>query len=185
MNDSTDDKAKQPLIYKPQHLKAKLMVGLLLLVLSFIGMIITDFAPGSAWRYWSIMLPFFAIICLWLSWLDSDKKHKLDGVTIGHEILHWLALLATVYMVVIFTQLGIMSNIVAGLFILTLLALATFLAGVYIDLTFMIIGVLLGLFAIISAMFIKYLFVITIPLCVIVIVLLYLLYKHGHKMKEG
>jgi len=165
-------------IHRPNHWKARLTISLILLALSFIGMIITDFVPALAWIYWSYMIPVFAILCLIISYLDTKKGKHISGVTVWHEILHWAALLVAVYLIAIFVHWGVMSNIVAGLFILISLALATFLAGIYIDVTFVFIGVLLGFFTLVSAFFMKYLFIITIPACIVIIALLFWLHKH-------
>jgi hypothetical protein len=161
--------------------KTKFSVSVLLLALSFVGIIITDLRPSSAWTYWNIMIPLFAILCLWLSWLDSKEKERITGITLLHEFLHWIATLATVYIVALFVKFGVVSDVVAGLFVLILLALSTFLAGIYIEKTFLLIGLMLGLFAIISVLFLKYLLIITIPLSILVLVILLWMYKRKSK----
>jgi hypothetical protein len=166
------------------NLKKRLGASVILLVLAFVGIIITDFIPRWSLTYWSIMLPIFALICLWLSWVDDHDKRKFEGITLWHEFLHWAATLAAVYITAMFVRTGLVSNIIAGLFVLMLLALSTFIAGVYIDTTFMLIGVLLGVFALVAAFFIKYLFIITIPLIVIAVIVLFYFYFRSKKKGE-
>jgi hypothetical protein len=163
------------------HWKIRLGVSVTLLVLSFIGMIITDFIPEFALTYWSIMIPVFALLCLWMSWIDYHDKRKFEGITLWHELLHWIATLVAVYMVAVFVRAGFMSNVIAGLFVLMLLALSIFIAGIYIDFTFILIGILLGLFAVATVLFFKYLFIITIPLSVAVLITLFYFYWRRKK----
>lgn len=163
------------------NLKRRLGASVVLLVLSFVGIIVTDFIPGWALTYWSIMLPIFALICLWLSWVDYHDKRKFNGITLWHEFLHWAATLVAVYMIAVFVHSGLVSNITAGLFVLMLLALSTFIAGIYIDTTFMLIGALLGVFALSTVLFIKYLLIIAIPLSVAALAALFYFYWKSRK----
>lgn len=164
--------------------KVRLGVSIVLLVLSFVGIIVTDFFPRLSLTYWSFMIPIFALLCLWLSWVDYHDKRRFSGITLWHEFLHWIATLATVYIVAVFVHNGLVSNITAGLFVLMLLALSIFLAGIYIDLTFLIIGALLGLFALATVLFLKYLLIITIPLSIFALILLFYFYFRSNKSNK-
>lgn len=163
------------------NLKRRLGASVVLLVLAFVGIIITDFIPRWSLTYWSIMLPVFALVCLWLSWVDDHEKRKFAGITLWHEFLHWVATLASVYITAMFVHAGLISNIIAGLFVLMLLALSTFIAGIYIDTTFMIIGALLGIFALIAVLFIKYLLIVAIPISIIALISLFYFYFRSKK----
>ena len=81
---------------RTSHLKERLIVSLILLVFSTLGVFITVFAPSFAWHYWLIIVPIFAVLCIWLSWKVS-KNHHIKGSTVWHEIIHWVALLAAVF----------------------------------------------------------------------------------------
>src|SRR3990167_6468032 len=153
---------------RPAHFKARLVVSLILLIFSTIGVFIAVFAPTFSWHYWLFIVPIFAVLCIWLSWYVS-RSHKIPGSTIWHEIVHWLALLVAVYLVSIIVNVGIINYLAGALFILILLALTIFLAGVHFDAIFMLIGALLGLLAVCSALFVKYLIVIMIPAILIII----------------
>ena len=174
----------QPKKEQKSHWKLRLGTCILLIALSLVGMIITDFKPDASLTYWNIMIPVFALLCLWLSYVDYHDERRFIGMTLWHELLHWAATLAAVYMVASFVHAGIVSNITAGLIVLLILSLSTFLAGIYIDSTFMLIGLMLGLFTVTAVMFFTYLILVTIPICVAVIILLLYLHWRSTKKKE-
>lgn len=166
---------------RPSHWKARFIVSIILLVLSTAGIFITDLAPNFAWRYWCTMVPIFALLCIWLSWRVS-RSSNLEGAVIWHEVLHWVGMLGAVYIVSILVSNGVISYLIGALFILILLSLTMFLAGVHFDSMFIIIGVLLGLMAIASVYFVKYLTVVIIP--IVIIIALLLLWRFMTKSKS-
>ena len=130
----------------PDHIKrwkARLFVSLVMLGLAFLGLIIMDLHPRSYWLFSQIMSALYALLSLWLYWYLNRGQHKVDGSTIWHQLLHWLGLLLAVYITSVFVSTGVMASIQAGLMTLTLLALTVFLAGVYTDTAFMLIGITL------------------------------------------
>ena len=84
--------------------------------------------------------------------------------TLWHECVHWLGLVLAVYLISVFVKIGLMGRFEAGLVVLVLLALTTFIAGIYLEPTFFVIGIFLGLFALTAALLAEYLYVIMIPL---------------------
>src|SRR3989339_309894 len=160
------------------HWKTHVVIALFLVILSFVGMFVTNFFQSIAWTYWNFMIPMFALLCIILNWLDS-AGHHLDGVTLLHEILHWVSILATIYLVSVFVHYGIISHIDAGLFVLTLLALGTFLAGVYINKTFYFISATQALFILATLFFIKYLIIIGVILIIALLIFLFIQYRHA------
>lgn len=150
----------------------RFIVALIMLGLSFIGLVVSDIRQNGAWTYWRIMVPVFAILCLFLSWYLRRNKKIITTATIWHEIVHWLGLALAVYLVSIFVNIGLMGRFEAGLVALTLLALTTFLAGIYVEATFFVIGLLLGIFAAAAALLAEYVYTIMLPLTLGVAVLL-------------
>ena len=161
--------------------RARFIVGALMLLFAFVGLIIASLRTDGAWDYWRIMAPVFAIMSLWLSWYLRRKGHSFTAVTIWHEILHWLSLIVSVYFVSLFVNLGIMGRLDASLQVIILLALTTFIAGIYIEITFMPIGVLIGLFALAAAWAEEYLYTILLPITLIFVIGLFVLV---HKLKH-
>jgi hypothetical protein len=146
--------------------KARLAVGMVMLLLAFLGMVVTDVRSGGGFDYWKWVVPIYAILALWLSWYIRKQQQVITPITLGHEVLHWLGVIAAVFVVSFFIHLGLISRFIAGIFDLTLLSLGIFIAGVYIESTFLFIGIALGLFSCLSAMVVQYLYAIMIPLLI-------------------
>lgn len=157
---------------RPLRWRARLTVSLILLIFSTIGILFTSSSLQFAFRYWCIAIPIFAILCIWLSWYVSRTHEMMEGSTVWHEILHWLGLLLAVYVVSIFVSNSIITSLVGALFVSLLLALTLFLAGVHFDGMFLLLGILIGVLAVASVYFVKYITVIIIPAAVIVGLLL-------------
>lgn len=144
--------------------KARLGVGIAMLVLAFLGMVLTDVQRQGGWDYWRWMVPVYALLALWLSWYVRRTREVISPITLGHELLHWLGVIGAVFLVSFFVNIGIISRFIAGIFDLTLLSLGVFIAGIYIESTFLLIGLALGACACVSAVFIQYLYAIMIPI---------------------
>lgn len=169
--------------------RARLIVGLIMLVFSFVGLVIADIEKNGAWIYWRVMVPFFAVLCLWLSWYLRRKKHSLSPIKIWHEVLHWLGLVFCVYLVSVFVQMGIMGRLDASLMVITLLALTTFIAGIYVEFTFIPIGIMLGIFAFAAALTEEYLYSVMLPITLgvagIMVWMIHKMKKKHHKEEES
>ncbi len=120
-----------------QAWKARSITGCLLLILAFIGLIITDVRHDGGWFYWRLLIPVYAIASLWLSWYLRKKNHGLGLKLIWQELLHWLGLVLAVLLLSSLVNIGIIGRFEAGLIILIMLALTTFLAGIYTEYSFM------------------------------------------------
>ncbi len=135
-----------------------------MLILAFIGLVITDVKSTGGWNYWLWVVPIYTLLALWLSWYLRRKEHSLSLVSIWHELLHWATLGASVVLVSVFVEQGLLGRLIASLFVLTLLSQAVFLAGIYIDTTFLGIGVTLAIFAWLVALATEYLYALAVPL---------------------
>jgi hypothetical protein len=167
---------------KPKHpWWARLSVGIAMLVLAFLGVLLTDLESTGDWEYWKWTVPAYAILALWLSWYVRRTKQTVSPITLWHELLHWVGLFGAVLLVSMFVDMGILSRSLAGLFVLTLLALTVFTVGVYIESTFLLIGVVLGLFAALVAITVKYLYAFSIPILIIGIGTLVYMIRRSHK----
>lgn len=144
--------------------KLRVCVGLIMLILGFIGMIVTDISKDGSWRYWRDISGVFAVLSLSLSIYLKKMGWKKAIFTLWHEIFHWLGLFLTIATVNYFVTIGVMGSFQAGLVALSLLAFAIYLAGVYIEPTFIPVGIVLGIFAAGSALFAAYIYSIILPL---------------------
>jgi len=164
--------------------KLRFIVGVIMLSLAFLGMIVTDLKSEGAWLYWRVMTPFYALLCIGLSVYLRHRELTKTVWTIWHEIFHWIGLLLSVLLVHILVQIGLSSRYQAGIEVLLLLALSTFLAGVYTEPTFIAIGIALGLFIIVIALLNQYLYLILVPVILLVMISLYWMSRHNKPKKE-
>jgi hypothetical protein len=162
---------------------ARLIVLSLMLIIAFTGLILTDVFKTGAFLYWQCSAVAYAALALFLSWYERRDASIFKPVTLLKEILHWLGLNASVYLISIYVDLGIASRFEAGLFVLNVLALAVYLAGIYIEVSFCFIGIVLGLFAWIVAFFEEYLYALSIPILLFSIgALFWYLFHHKRKV---
>jgi hypothetical protein len=153
------------------HWKIHIAIALLLVLLSFMGVLLTSFMPAIVWQYWNISIPIFALLCMLLNLWDAHSN-TFQFKSLLREIFHWGGILLTIYLVSIFVRYGLVSNIDAGLFVLTLLALGAFMAGIYLNKTFYIISFIQALFVCSTVLFIKYLIIISVFLLFVLFFLL-------------
>lgn len=151
---------------------ARFIVGIIILLLTFIGLILTNMKAESAWRFWQIITVIIALLALGLSFYLRHVKKIPTAVLIWHEVLHWLGLMGSVYIISMYVNIGIISPFIGALGVLALLAQAIFLAGIYIESTFLFIGIALGLFAISVAWMETHLFLLIIPILIIAILVI-------------
>lgn len=150
---------------EPKHpWKARLGVGLAMLVLAFLGMIVTDVQREGGWEYWKWIVPVYAILALWLSWYVKRQKQTVSPITIWHELLHWFGVIGAIFLISYLVHLGTLSRFIAGIVQLVLLSLGVFLAGIYIEPIFILIGLILGVFAAFTAVLVQYMYTIIIPI---------------------
>jgi len=164
--------------------KIRLAVGLCMLAMGFFGVIITDIKQTGEWDYWLIVAPIYALFSLFLSYYLHKRGLRETFVTLWHELFHWIGLILSVSLISYLVKIGLIGRFEASLEVLTLLALATYLAGIYIELTFLPIGLALGLFTATIAFFDEYLYSIIVPLLFLAIMGIYLLLKFEKKMKR-
>lgn len=160
--------------HSPAHpFKARLLVTLIMLGLGFIGLILANIIRDGALIYWEIVTPVYGILAIGLSWYLRHKTEEFRILHLLQEALHWAATIGGVFLLNVFVSKGIMGRFEAALTIIVLLGLATFLAGLYIETTLCIVGILLGLFSALVALLDEYLYSIMIPLTILAIIILY------------
>jgi len=171
---------------KPKHpWWARLCVGIVMLVLAFIGIVVTDLHTSGGWEYWKWTVPIYAAMALWLSWYERRSRDTVSPITIWHELLHWFGLFAVILLIEVYVHMGLLSRSVASLFALTILSLTVFTIGIYIESTFILIGIVLGIFAAVVAIAIQYLYAFTIPALLIGIGVISYMIWQSHRQKPS
>ncbi len=163
----------------PKIWKARVVVAIIMLVFAFIGLIVNDFLPTGQWFYWRVLAPVYAAVSIWLSWYASKAEGKITVKQIGLQIVLWLGLMASVLIMTVYVDSGIMGRIEGGFAVLVLVAMTTFAAGLFFDPALTLIGIILGLFAVASGLIQAYLSVIAIPVVIVGAIIVVVIARRG------
>lgn len=142
----------------------RIFVAATMLILAAVGLILIDVQVKGGWHYWRIITVLFGLLALGLSWYLRKNNQSFSLALIWHEVLHWFFLIISMLIISVFVHVGIMGRMAASLAVLTLLSQSVFLAGIYIETTFLFIGLVLALFTVCVAFIQGYLYVIVFPL---------------------
>ncbi|MGR8940783.1 MAG: hypothetical protein ACU83P_04250 [Gammaproteobacteria bacterium] len=121
------------------------IILIILLILSLIGIFINDFAPADGFGYWIMMVFVFAFFAIILGWLQSRQRSEDFMTVLREQALHWLFSL----LVVGGASIVLNPENDSGLIILLILSLATALDGLRVGWRFSIVGIFLGISAVI------------------------------------
>jgi hypothetical protein len=116
-----------------------------LILLSIIGVGVTDFAPAVSHWCWLAMVPFFGVACVLIEWDGAKGKGLPPGVIIRNQLLIWVSLLVAVQLVYLLLHAGRLDSENTGLIILLLLSLTVFGSGIYLGWRLCLVGASLGL----------------------------------------
>lgn len=161
--------------------KARFIVGTLIITLSFFGLVLTDLWQKTSWIYWRSTAVASALLCLWLSWHLRNQFHSFSFTSLIREVFLWLAFIGSVFLLSFFVKVGVMGTFAAELSIVTLLAFTLLVAGIYIEPSLLVTGVVLALFALGAAYLHLYLYTILLPIALVSIALLLLLAYYTKK----
>lgn len=126
-------------------------IFILLLILSLVGIGVTDFSPEDGYGYWLIMVLIFGVLAVLVSWLQSKKADTDFGAIVKEQTLHWTTSLIVVGGAFLLQKSGRLDESSASLVILLLLSLATMLDGIRVGWQLSLVGFFLGACAIIIA----------------------------------
>ncbi len=128
----------------------------------------------SAFAYWvsaCVMTGMDAVLCLaWVGYLQYCGKTSMTA-SIGQVGLHWVGAILTIAMIAFFLYHHVLTIKQAGVVTLLVLGLTLYLVGIYSEILFILIGVLLGIFAMTAAFSLLYVWCVMIPLIILTAVL--------------
>ncbi len=141
----------QALVKHRRRFQLEEALFILLLGLSLLGIGITDFSPHDGYGYWLGMVLAFAVLAVIISWIQS-KKTELDFLALVKEqTLHWLVTLLVVGGAFLLQQSGRLDENSASLVVLLILSLATMLDGIRVGWQLSLVGLFLGICALLIA----------------------------------
>lgn len=160
------------------------IVLITLVVLSLVGVGITHFSPSESFMYWLVMIFVFGIAAMVAGWSQAKEKGHVRGHLLKElfflQSLHWLGSLLTVLCVFAMLQTGRMSSETAGLVILLILGLATFLDGIRIGWRYSLAGVYLGVTALVAVLVKNY-----VPILIVIGVIIVSATIYWEKRRDG
>ena len=148
------------------HVEEAILI--VLIILSVSGVSLTNFSSTDGWWYWMAMIFVFAIAAMVTGAIEAKKGTHFVKHLLATQTIHWLGAMATMVAAFSFLHAEVMDEQATGLVILLILALATFLDGMRIGWRFSMIGVFLGMTAVIIA-YIKDFLLIIVGLAIVII----------------
>lgn len=139
------------LLTSPRHFGLEEAIFIVLVLLSLLGIIITDYSPHDGYGYWLMMVFVFGILSILVSWLQAKSSETDFGEIAKQQMMHWLHTLIIVGAAFLLNKSGQLTDISASLVILLILALSTMLDGYRIGWQFSLLGFFLAACAIITA----------------------------------
>jgi hypothetical protein len=146
------------------------IVIITLLLLSCLGIGITDFSPHYGVWYWMIITVVFALVSIFFGFSQNKEKGQSGLIFVSRQLFHWLGLLLAVFMILYLESTGRMNSEAAGLVCLLTVAVVSFLSGVHGDWRFGLVGILLGLTVGAAAWVEEYFWMLLIPLLVAIVI---------------
>jgi hypothetical protein len=124
---------------------------ILLLTLTLVGVWITDYSPVDGYGYWMIMVFVFALLAMTIAWQQSRHRMTDFKKILREQSLHWFTSLLVVEGVFSLQKTEHLTQANAGLVIMMILAQSTILDGLRVGWRFSLVGIFLGISAIIAA----------------------------------
>jgi len=134
-----------------KNIKIEEVVFYLIILLSLVGVAITDYAPTQSWAYWLFMVLVLCASAIVIEKTLLQRKDISFSKLLITQLIHWGVTLLAIILSFAFVQTGRMTYEGSGLVILLILALATILDGYHVGWRFYLLGIFLGISAILAA----------------------------------
>ncbi len=103
---------------------------IVMLSMAVLGIGFITLTGEPALFYWEILTPVYCAVCIYLGWRNEDTREERIEL-VWTQVLHWFAVLVAMWLVHSDLVRDVKNNNATGLSLMTILALATFLAGVH------------------------------------------------------
>jgi hypothetical protein len=103
---------------------------IVMLLAAFVGIGMATFTGQLTPLYWEILAPLYGVICVYMGWRQvegRDARIKL----VWTQAAHWLTVLLAMYVIYLPRVRDVMNDNAAGITLMTILAMATVLAGIH------------------------------------------------------
>lgn len=177
-----------PLLIK-RHPRAWIMVtaaAVLMVLLALLGVGLTTTNRPMARTYWMVLVPVYGVLCVVTALIRGRHDPAANRYMVARQFFHWLGVAIALALTFLIQGAGEESSQAAGLNALLLLAAGCYLAGVHLELQFVVVGLFLTLIMVIVARFEQYMWLIFLIGGVLIAALgamWWLLRPRGHKVK--
>jgi hypothetical protein len=120
------------------------LISFLWAVLGGVGFALIDLRDSWVPGYWMVAGPGGFLLSAWLGWRHARRTGYLSAAQGARQMLHWGAMLAAVFLLMLMPARGLMAPNAIGPAILLILALGHFTAGLYLYPALRWTGVLLA-----------------------------------------
>lgn len=151
--------------------KATGAIALVMVGLALLGVGLSALDAPLARKYWMTLIPVYGVLCTVTAWRRSQQAGASGGAQVLRQVLHWLGIGGAVLIDFSVRGAGVDAQPSAGWTALLLLALGCFLAGVHLDWSFGLVGLLLALTFVVAAKAQQYLWLLFIVGIVVIGVL--------------
>jgi hypothetical protein len=103
---------------------------IVMLSMAVLGIGIVTVTGEPTLLYWEVLTPVYCAICIYLGWRHADTREERVKL-VWTQVLHWFAVLVAMWLVHSDLVRDVVNNNATGLNLMTILALATFIAGVH------------------------------------------------------
>lgn len=141
---------------------------ILLLMLSLVGVAVTDFNPDDGYGYWLFMVLVFAVFAIVIAWLQSKNRMEDFAEIVWDQAKHWGTSLIVVAGTFLLQKSGQLNQTSASLVVLLILSLAIMLDGLRIGWHFSLLGLFINTAAIVMAFFDNFMWILILLALVIV-----------------
>jgi hypothetical protein len=115
-----------------------------MMLLALVGIAYTDLLPrGSVW-YWQMLALVFGLICIVTEWPRRPAEGRARLHLVVTQALHWGAFLLAMRLLFLPVVQKNLDAEITGLILVYVLALSTFLAGIYVNWRLSVVGLFLG-----------------------------------------
>ena len=119
---------------------------IVMLSTAVLGIGIVTFTGQAVAFYWEFLTPVYCAICIYIGWRHTETTHERTRL-VWTQILHWAAFLFGMWLIYSPPLRQLIDVNAAGLNLMVLLAVATFVAGVHAAAwQICVVGIILGLF---------------------------------------
>jgi len=165
------------------HRKTEEWTLLAILMVSIIGIAITNLTPLQSYRYWTFSLVFYALSGMVMS-ISKRKRDKTLEITntsnLIDQSLLWAGVLFAILSVYILIEIGRINYEASGFILLLILGLGVFIDGINISWRYSLTGMYLMFSAVITAYITAYMWIV-IGAIVLLAFIGYLYEKHHYK----